>query len=546
MSAKAEVEVEKKEKRALTINDVFAQFDAGLQSRSGQVVNTQTALTSSPVWQAIDLITSDISRAPFLTYEETEDGGRRRAVNHPVYRLLRRNTGEMTSNLWVSRMVGQALLYGNGYSRILFRNNRVSGLQWLHNDDVMPKHENGEFFYVVNFDRERHGRSDTVRIPPSDMIHLVGLTIDAFEGLSLIKFARHAIGRGMSGENYADDFYNNDATPAGWFEHPGEMSPQAQENFLKRFQERHQGSGKRFRHGVLEEGMKYTASGVTPRDAQLVDQLKLSVKDVARYFNVPPHKLGDSDKVSFNSLEEENRSYFDSSLGKWVSRLEYECTDKLFGRSSMFAEFLQDAWFKADTKTRFESYRIAIDSRIMSPNEVRLRENLNPYDGGDDFVLMPGAVPADDEAPVEEEPVSDDDERSARIDRAGVALRDFLAERLRESVRLLSGAASRSAKKDTSKFLAAINELDSKFRSQLQGKLNPAVDSVATFTDQRIDITEVVDCVLHRSCDEFLSASECPASELTDRVSSTAKPLEQWATYYATTMLYGDGVDEET
>ena len=62
---------EPEESRSISLkdpNDWYASF--GTKSRSGVVINSSTALTYSPVWQAVDLITGDISRMPLYRISE--------------------------------------------------------------------------------------------------------------------------------------------------------------------------------------------------------------------------------------------------------------------------------------------------------------------------------------------------------------------------------------------------------------------------------------------------------------------------------------------
>lgn len=520
------------------------------ESSSGVRVTPKTALTLSPVWQALDIITSDVSRTPFLTYRSTANGGKERAQDHPVYRILRRSTGEMTSNLWLARVLGHALLYGNGYSRVLWRGTRIRGLEWLHRDWVEPIWDNGTMYYLVQYPQKRGGQ--TVRIPKSDMFHLQGLTLDDMGGLSLVDYARNTFGRQMAAEIYGDDFFKNNAVPSGFFEHPGEMSDEAQKRFLSAVEQRHGGAGKRWKLGILEEGMKYNAIGVDPVDALLIDQLKLGVMDVARFFNLPPHKLGDSSRVNYNSLEQEEKSYFGSSLGKWLSRFEFEANDKLFLDSEIeegyFAEFLQDAWNKADTATRFAAYAVAINWGIMSRNEVRLRENLNPYDGGDEYLTplthqQPDAMDsgsndgnADDSQPGVEDTPSDEAAQAdaTQSPRAIILARDLLRPAIWDATRHAFNVVDRRWKRYPN-FLECVNKLRLEHQQQVAAKMATSFRAIVSKDEARLQ--DAVACVFSAVEEHMLRACECQPQELAARVKATQEPLRVWAEQFATELV---------
>lgn len=537
----------------LSGKSILEYLGAWGESTSGVRVTPKTALTLSPVWQAIDIITSDVSRTPFLTYRSASNGGKERAQDHPVYRILRRSTGEMTSNLWIARTLAHALLYGNGYSRVLWRGSRIRGLEWLHRDWVEPVMDNGTLFYLVQYPQNRGGQ--TVRIPKTDMFHLQGLTLDDMCGLSLVDYARNTFGRQMAAEIYGDDFYKNNAVPSGFFEHPGEMSEESQTRFLQAVEQRHGGAGKRWKLGILEEGMKYSAIGVNPVDSMLIDQLKLGVMDVARFFNLPPHKLGDSSRVNYNSLEQEEKSYFGSSLGKWLSRFEFEANDKLFLDSEIdegyFAEFLQDAWNKADTATRFNAYAVAINWGIMSRNEVRLRENLNPYDGGDEYLTPLTHQPPQDQ-PVNDTPDGNADDphgqqqqdptpsdagttqQDTTSPRAIIMARDLLRPAIWDATRHAYNVVERRWKRYAN-FLECVNKLRLEHQQQVAAKMATSFRAIVSKDEARLQ--DAVACVFSAVEEHMLRACECQPEELATRVKATQEPLRIWAEQFATELV---------
>ena len=498
-------------------------------SNSGVRVNTRSALSCSPVWQAVDVIAGDISRTPFRVYRED---GRTRvpATEHPVYRLLNRSVGRMTSDLWLSRIIGHALLYGNGYSRVIWRGATVVELVWYPRDSVEPQFENGVHYYLVQNDPDIHGKGGFDRVPANDMIHLVGLTLDEYGGLSIIDYARNTIGRQLSGEGWADDFFSNYGMPAGWFQHPEEMSEPAQERFLGRVQARHSGYGNRWKTGILEEGMTWANAGVNPKDALLIEALGWGVLDVARFFNLPPHKLGDSSRVSYNSLEQEERAYRSSSLGKWFCRLQYAVNDACFlpseQLSGYYSEFDQDRFTRPDTAARYQAYAIGVTNGILSPNECRAMEGLNPRDGGDEY-LTP-LTHASNTEPPEDEPEGEEPPETplADEDQSRAILFDLTKDQLETAARLLGNAAHRAAKRGGN-FLSVINGLDGRFRPAVEAKIRSAIQAAARIpiNDRGELVERTAATIVGRAVDLFVTASECSPDNLLSRVDGAAEKL---------------------
>lgn len=548
----------RKEKRSihnpavpLTASAIFDYLGGGSRSAAGVPVNEKTALRVAPVWQAVDIISSDISRLPFCVKRDGPNGGYEVDKKHPASKLLTRWSGDTTPNIWFSRVLGHALLYGNGYSLIERRGNIPAALRWYRRSQVEPEWERGKYFYLVQHETQKDGRGDLERVHPLDMMHLQGLTVDEFGGLSLIDYARNTIGREIAAETFGDDFFSNNAVPSGWFEHPAELGDEAYKRFLASVERRHRGNGNRHKIGILEEGMQWKPAGVNPVDAMLIDMMKWGTKDVARFFNLPPHKLGDDSRVNYNSLEQENKSYFDSSLGKWVSRLLFELNAKLFTEDELDQGYRVecdiDSWGKADTAARYQSYAIAIQWGILNPNEVRFMEGRNPYEGGDEYLKplthggapdppAPNADPAQD--PPADPPTEPQPDPAARA-----ALYDIVRDRVEAAARLLANAADRAAikaMKQGANYLASINGLDERYRSAVEGKLSAAVVAVNNGTS----VTTLADKLIGAASARFVEASDCPADQLPAKVADAGLGLRSYAQGLARAFVFGGSLDE--
>jgi phage portal protein BeeE len=74
----------------------------------------------------------------------------------------------------------------------------------------------------------------------------------------------------------------------------------------------------------------------------------------------------------------------------WLRRIEDAFSGLL--PAPEFVRFDVDAFLRADTLSRLRAYQLAIMSGIRTPNECRVTEGLEPYVGGDEFVMaLPGA-----------------------------------------------------------------------------------------------------------------------------------------------------------
>lgn len=508
----------------LTSSRLLEYIGASNKTNSGLNVSNTQALTYSPVWQAVDLISGDISTLRLLTYEK-DGSNRRRAEEHPTYNLLRRWSGELTSNLWLQLMMSNALLYGNGYSRI-HRDGVGQAVRLEHipawQVKKVERTTTGQRVYDYQ-DRDDKKKS----VNETDMFHLPGLMLSDLGGLSLVSFARNTIGRQLSAEGFTDEFFANGAKTSNWLKFPGKFrSNEDKIEWARKFRENNLGPGNRWKIPLLDEGAELVADGVNPKDALLIDQLSFGVKDIARFFKLPPHKLGDSAKTSYNAVEQENLAYYVSTLLYWATRIEHEANRKLFRsdeQNRLFVEFVVETFLRADSKTLAETQNIRILNGSLLRNEARAQQNQNPLPGGDDPLVplnmgVPGENEPDGDTTGGEDDEVDPGSRSA-ADPVVLAARDLLRDGLEAAMRKVVNDAGRAAKKPDG-FLSWINKTQPKYRKMFEGECRgPARVLVAVLGGDAGELVENISkMALDASANGLLEAAEVHDERLTESV----------------------------
>lgn len=382
----------------------------GKPTASGVKVGRKTALMYSPVWRAFNLLSGTVAKLPTYVYERTGTG-RKRATAHAAYPLLRNKpNGEMTAFVFKQTLMGHALLEGNGLAYI-FRRGDASPEELipLTPEKSFPCRENGRLVYVTELPN-----GEWRRLLPENVLHLRGIGYDGLTGYRLLDYARESLGVGIAAEQYGGRFFRNNAEPSVVIEHPKTLSKEASARLKAGWNKMHQGLDRSHRAAVLEEGAKVSAFSSSARNAQLMELRGFEVRSVANWFGVPPHKLGDTTKTSYASLEQENQAFLDESLDCWLVNFEEEMRDKLLteeekDRDTHYVEFLRNALVRADLKTRAEYYAKALGGQPWETvDEVRGRENLDdlPDGEGKKYVRPLNMTPAGD--PVEDPKTPDD------------------------------------------------------------------------------------------------------------------------------------------
>ena len=87
---------------------------------SGNVVTERTAMQTTAVYACVRVLSEAIAGLPLNMYRYTPDGGKEKAINHPLYNLLHNAPNpEMTSFIFRETLMSHLLLWGNAYAQII-------------------------------------------------------------------------------------------------------------------------------------------------------------------------------------------------------------------------------------------------------------------------------------------------------------------------------------------------------------------------------------------------------------------------------------------
>lgn len=372
----------------------------GGASDAGLNITPRVALTYAYVWQAVNLLSSDLAKLPICIRQQSPDGSEQ-DIEHPASYLLRRKPSEhVTAGIFKQTLTAHALLWGNGYAWIS-RDGAARPIELLilgPDRTQAVRGPNGSLFYVTRIgSQQRTLRADEV-------LHVRGLGFDGLQGYSVVELAKQSLGLGLAAEKFGNKFFARGATSSGVITHPGKLKQVAAENLLRTFEKEHQGLEQSHRTILLEEGVKFQQLTIPPESAQFLETRAFQRVEVASWFNMPPHKLGDASRTSYNSLEQENRSYLESTLDPWLMRWEEECWDKLLTEEEKrgdthHVEFDRTELLRTDLKTRYEAYAIARQNGWKSVNDIRRAEKEPPIGPQGDVYLSPlNMTPAADAA----------------------------------------------------------------------------------------------------------------------------------------------------
>ena len=367
-------------------------------SSAGKRVNERSAMQMTAVYSCVRILAEAVAGLPLHLYRYKEDGGKEKAIDHPLYLLLHDEPNpEMSSFVFRETLMTHLLLWGNAYAQII-RNGKgeVIALYPLMSDRMtVDRDRDGKLYYeyTVSTDDAPTVKGTVVRLKPSDVLHIPGLGFDGLVGYSPIAMAKNAIGMAIACEEYGAKFFANGAAPGGVLEHPGTIKDPGR--VRESWQSTFGGSGNANKIAVLEEGMKYTPIGISPEQAQFLETRKFQINEIARIFRVPPHMVGDLEKSSFSNIEQQSLEFVKYTLEPWLVRWEQSIQRTLFSpeeKKRYFAKFNVEGLLRGDYASRMSGYATARQNGWMSANDIRELENMDriPAEEGGDLYLING------------------------------------------------------------------------------------------------------------------------------------------------------------
>jgi len=367
-------------------------FGGGVSS-SGIIVNPQNAMQSAAVYSCVKVLAESVGVLPLCVYTKGPNGAKTPNEKHPLWEILHEQPNDYQSSVeFLETMVLHLTLRGNAYAYVnRARSGRVVELIPLHPDMVMVT-MNGQNVVEYRAGTEQGGQRTMDR---SEILHIKGLSMNGWLGISPIAYARESIGLALATEKFGGQLFRNGAKPGGVLEVPELLSDQAYTRLKASFDSASSGENAH-KTAILEQGAKFSKIGLAPDDAQFLDTRKYQRAEIAGIFRVPAHLINDLEHATFSNIENMSLDFVKFSLMPWLSRIEKAMRRDLFSADDKATQSLRfniASLLRGDAASRAAYYASGITNGWLVRNEARAMESelgiaLNPLDGLD-TPLMP-------------------------------------------------------------------------------------------------------------------------------------------------------------
>jgi HK97 family phage portal protein len=386
--------------------DVLVDLLGSRATKSGATVDPATAMEYSAVHACVKVISESIGSIPFPVYRDLGRGGREKAKEHPLYRVLRVQANPyMTATRYLRRITSDLARTGNTYSYIGRSQERFGDIAALwplkpHAMKVAWNKERQDIEY-------RYDDGAVHRVYRRDEIFHIAYGGDGYIGKSPINLAREAIGLGMTLEEYtAYSFSEGVNTKVGiefppeimnrfkGVENPEDAARQWIRAAYKKIVDAFTGRENYHKPVPLEPGMKiHEIPGRSANDAaQLMESRRFQLEEVARIYRIPLHMIGDLTRSTNNNIEHQALEFVTHTLMPWLALIEQDVNAQLIDprdQGDYFSEFQVEGLLRGDSKSRGEFYKTMFFIGAYSINDILAKENMPLLPDDQDVRVVP-------------------------------------------------------------------------------------------------------------------------------------------------------------
>ncbi|UBK54503.1 phage portal protein [Clostridium perfringens] len=363
----------------------------------GFSISGKKALKENTVYICTKIRAESIGKLSLKVYKEREE-----YKEHELYYLLKYKPNPLMNsiNFWKC-IEAQRTLKGNAYAYIeRNKKGQVTGIYPIDSDNVTKVIDDNNFlsslskvwYIVIDNKGIKH------KLYSDEILHFIGdITLDGLIGIAPLEYLKCTVENGRATQEFVNKFFKNGLSTKGVIQYVGDLDEKAKRTFRKEFESMSNGLENAHSVSLLPLGYQFQPLSLSMADAQFLENSKLTKREIAAAFGMKSYHLNDLERATFNNLTEQQKDFYITTLQPSLTNYEQEMQDKLFSQyetlKDVRVEFNVDTILRSDIKTRYESYRIGIQSGFLSPNEVRKKENLPAKEGGDELLANGNMIP---------------------------------------------------------------------------------------------------------------------------------------------------------
>lgn len=349
-------------------------------------MDADTAMSFTAVFACNRVLSETLASCPIFLYEKDSKGNRVQVTDAPEYQLMHYMPNpEMTPGQFKETGMSNMNLGGNFIVQKVFNLHgdllELRPILWNRVRIDIDK-DTGRLLYFIDGKTEPKTRDEILHIP--------GLTLDGYIGVTPLTYAALTIDIGLSQDKFERNFYLNRASTSGIFQYPNELGDEAFKRLKKDIKKNYTGLQNAGVPMILEGGGQFKEVTMKLTDAQFLESKRFRIEDVCRIFRIPLHLVQDLTRSTNNNIEHQSLEFIVYTMLPWFKRWEENLNLQLLSdeskRKNRYFEFKVDALLRGDAETRASAYAQGRQWGWLSVNDIRRLENMDPIQNGDIYL----------------------------------------------------------------------------------------------------------------------------------------------------------------
>lgn len=367
--------ISKREELTKVINGINAE---------NTVITKDMAMQIPMVKAAVSLISDLVSSLDIKLYKETE--GKVNSVEDYRVSLLNDETGDLLNSYQMKQaLLRDYLLHGNGYIFIKKRRNKIESLHYIDKcnvgiiQGVDPIFKDGKLSVLG----EEYNTCDFVIFAQN--------SVDGLQGKGLLSESGNLLELAYNTMAFANDNIAAGGIKRGVVKSAKRLTQEAMDSLKQAWGNLYNSKGSKSSSAIiLNDGLDFQELSQTATELEILDTRKQNDSDILNVIKVPLCILNGT------ATQEQYNNFIKSTIIPILQQLE-----SAFNKALLLVEEKEKGFFfafdtkdllKGNVKERFDTYKVAIEAGVMTPNECRYQENLDPIEGMDIIKMSLGHV----------------------------------------------------------------------------------------------------------------------------------------------------------
>ena len=330
-------------------------------------ITREMAMQIPSVKSGIGLIADLVSSLEVKLYKES-DGKVENIADDYRLMLLNDETGDLLSSFQMKQSITRDfLLSGNGYVYINRNRNKITSLHYVEPKRVSVIPNSDPIF------KDGKILVNGILYDNYDYIVFAQNSTDGLSGKGLLEESGNLLELAYNTIAFSSSNMANGGVKRGVVSSSKRLSQEAMDS-LKQAWANLYSANNTSSAIILNEGLSFNELGSTSAELEALNTRKANDDDILNLIKVPRSILDGT------ATTEQYNNFIKSSIIPILSQLESAFNKALLLESEKsdgyFFEFSVKDLLKGSAKERFETYKTAIDSGLMSVNECRYQESL--------------------------------------------------------------------------------------------------------------------------------------------------------------------------